>query len=126
MIKINNYYLYSYYIMSYSENVTFSGEYVFSVFCGLASAYLIEINAPKTNAIIKFFIIPIFITYLILLVINTIAPSFNESSRKFNAYVKDRSLTNINSLGYIQIFPPLFAVLIIFVILLYNRSFNQT
>ena len=108
-----------------NQQTTFSGEYVFSVICGLTSVYLVEINAPNTHPIIKFFLIPIFITYLILLFINTVAPSFNESTRKFNNYVNDRTETNINSMGYVQIFPPLFAIFIIFVILLYNHNFDQ-
>ena len=108
-----------------SQPTTFSGEYIFSVICGLTSVYLIEQNAPKTHPIIKFFLIPIFITYLILLLINTVAPGFNESTKKFKNYVDDRTEKNINSMGYIQIFPPLFAILIIFIILLYNHNFDQ-
>ena len=104
---------------------TFSGEYVFSVICGLTSVYLIEENAPKTHPIIKFFLIPIFITYLILLLINTVAPGFNESTKKFNNYVSDKTETNINSMNYVTIFPPLFAIFIIFIILLFNHNFDQ-
>ena len=108
-----------------SENTTFSGEYVFSVVCGLTSVYLIQRSAPRTHPLIKFFLIPLSITYLILLIVNTIAPNFNESTRKLKNYITDRTENNINSMGYIQIFPPLFAILIIFIILLYNRNFDQ-
>ncbi len=107
------------------QQTTFSGEYVFSIICGLTSVYLVQNNAPKTHPLIKFFLIPILITYLVLLFLNTVAPQLNESTQKFNNYVKDRSNNSINSLGYIQIFPPLFAVLIIFIILLYNHNFDQ-
>ena len=108
-----------------SENTTFSGEYAFSVICGLVSVYLVERTAPSTHPIIKFFLIPLLITYLILLIINTIAPNFNESTKKFSNYIKTRTDNNISNMGYIEIFPPLFAILIIFVILLYNRNFDQ-
>lgn len=108
-----------------SDNTSFSGEYIFSVVCGLTSVYLIERSAPRTHPLIKFFLIPLSVTYLILLVVNTIAPNFNKSTRKFKNYITDRTENNINSMGYIQIFPPLFAILIIFVILLYNRNFDQ-
>jgi len=89
------------------QQTTFSGEYIFSIICGLTSVYLVEKNAPGTHPLIKYFIIPIFITYLILLFLNTVAPQFNESTQKFNNYVKDKSNNSINSIGYIKIFPPL-------------------
>ena len=107
------------------QQTTFSAEYVFSLICGLISVYLVERNAPTTHPLIKYFIIPIFITFLILLFLNTVAPQLNESSKKFNNYVTDKSTNSINSIGYIQIFPPLFAILIIFIILLYNHNFDQ-
>jgi hypothetical protein len=107
------------------QQTTFSGEYIFSIICGLTSVYLVEKNASGTHPLIKYFIIPIFITYLILLFLNTVAPQFNESTQKFNNYVKDKSNNSINSIGYIKIFPPLFAILIIFIILLYNHNFDQ-
>lgn len=108
-----------------SDNTTFSGEYIFSVVCGLTSVYLIQRSAPRTHPLIKFFLIPLSVTYLILLIVNTIAPNINNTFKKFTNYITDRTENNINSMGYIQIFPPLFAILIIFVILLYNHNFDQ-
>ena len=32
-----------------SENTTFSGEYAFSVICGLVSVYLVERTAPSNT-----------------------------------------------------------------------------
>ena len=58
---------------------------------------------PKTHPAIKF-LIPIFITYLVLLIINTVAPSLNESTKRLKTYIRDRSLTNINNMGCMQIF----------------------
>ena len=55
-IKINYFYI-IYYIIIMSENTTFSGEYAFSVMCGLVSVYLVERTAPSTHPIIKFFLI---------------------------------------------------------------------
>lgn len=107
------------------DQTTFGGTYIASVFMGLCSAYLIHSYAPKTNSVIKFFVIPMLITYLMILFLNSVIPGLNESAKQFGLYITDRSLTNISSMGYIQIFPPLFAVLVIFIVLLYNRQLDQ-
>jgi uncharacterized BrkB/YihY/UPF0761 family membrane protein len=108
-----------------NQQTTFSGEYIFSVICGLTSVYIVEKNAPRTHPIIKYFVIPLFITYLILLFLNTVTPTLNESTTKFKNYVSNKGSNSVNSLGYVQIFPPLFAILVIFIILLYNHNFDQ-
>ena len=109
-----------------NENIEFNAEYVFSVICGLGSAYLIQRKAPMTHPIIKFFFVPILVTWLILMLINTTMPTLSQESKLFSNYVSAKTLDGIDKMEYLQIFPPLFAVLIIFVILLYNRNFDQS
>jgi len=108
------------------DNTEFNSEYIFSVICGLGSAYLIEKKAPGTHPIIKFFFVPILVTWLILMLINTTMPGLTRETRKFNNYVSSKTLDGIDKMQYLQVFPPLFAVLVIFIILLYNRNFDQT
>ena len=108
------------------DNTEFNAEYVFSVVCGLGSAYLIEKKAPGTHPIIKFFFVPILVTWLILMLINTTMPSLTRETKQFGNYVSSKTLDGIDKMQYLQIFPPLFAVLVIFIILLYNRNFDQS
>ena len=53
---------------------------------------------------------------------NTFLPKFTVWADKVGTYVEDKAYGEINSLGYMQIFPPIFAVFLIFIILIYNRS----
>ena len=101
---------------------TFNFEYFVSIGLALSGAFAVEKFAPHINPIIKFFVVPLFIAYITLKFINTLMPKVVLLADKVGAYVEDETLGEINSLGYMQIFPPIFAVFLIFVILIYNRS----
>lgn len=101
---------------------TFNFEYVVSVGLALGGAYAVERFSPGMNPVIKFFVVPLFIAYITLKFINTLMPKVVQLADRVGAYVEDETLGEINSMGYMQIFPPIFAVFLIFVILVYNRN----
>ena len=100
----------------------FSLEYFLSVVFAMGSAYSIVSAAPQTNKVIAFFVVPLLVAYITLLFFNKLFPKLNEWGDKAGAYVENETLGEINSLGYMQIFPPIFAVFLVFIILIYNRN----
>lgn len=102
-------------------NLNFSGQYILSIIIILlVSTYLMK-SAPQLNIFIVL-LTGIVIGYISIIVVNFIFPSFNKSSATFYDYFMYYSMNNYNNTGYIHIWPPLLAVLVIFVILLYNRQ----
>jgi mannose/fructose/N-acetylgalactosamine-specific phosphotransferase system component IIC len=100
----------------------FNLEYVISLAAALGSAYMIQQAAPSASPTIKFFIVPLLVAYLVLTIANVLFPHINATGNRVKAYVENKTLGEINNMGYLQIFPPLFAILIVFIVLLYSRS----
>jgi hypothetical protein len=103
-------------------STVFNLEYVLSIGLALGSAFGINHYNVNTNPIIKFFIVPLLVAYTTLLLVNKLLPKMNEFGDKVGAYVETKTLGEINSLGYMQIFPPVFAVFLIFIILIFNQN----
>ena len=102
----------------------FNLEYVTSVTLGLLAGYLVHSAMPESNAIIKFFIVPLTVAYIMVNVINIVFPQLNQVGYRLKTYGEARVGGEIDSLGYMQVFPPMFAVFVLFLILLYNRTLN--
>jgi len=101
---------------------TFNLEYLISVAAGLTAGYLVHRAEPRTNSVIKFFVVPLTVSYFMLVLINSTMPWLNRSGHAVRMFVEDKTLAQINNMGYMEIFPPLFAILIVFLVLLYNGS----
>jgi ABC-type Fe3+-siderophore transport system permease subunit len=105
-------------------NTSFSAVNIIAFLIALLSIYLTQKHYSQTLPVIKFFIIPIVISYLFVIIVTAIFPDFDKRSKKVRSYLQYRTLGEINAINYVQIFPPILAVLIIFIILLYNRNLN--
>lgn len=101
---------------------TFNLEYFVSVAAGLTAGFLVHRAEPRTNSAIKFFVVPLTVAYFMLVLINSTMPWVNQSGHRVRMFVENKALGQINNLGYMEIFPPLFAILIIFLVLLYNGN----
>jgi len=104
------------------RTTSFNLEYFISVAAGLTAGFLVHRAEPRTNSVIKFFIVPLTVAYFMLVLINSVMPSLNQYGNDVRMFVENKTLGQINNLGYIEMFPPLFAVLIIFLVLLYNGN----
>ena len=98
-------------------------SYIIAILCGLLSAYFINNFSPNLAPIIKFIILPFLVIYVILIILRFIIPGLNNFGKRFSNYVDDRTQNDIYSMSYIEIFPPIFAVFIIIIILLYSGWF---
>ena len=98
---------------------TFSLEYIISIIIVLVVVGIIQKNAPKTSITIKL-IVGLLVAYLSLFILNIALPQLNNIGNSISSYGKNSMYGTINNTGFIQMYPPLFAVLIIFLVMLYS------
>jgi len=99
----------------------FNLEFIIALLFSLYSVYLVSTNSPNVNPYITFLLLPLIVAYIVVAIINNVIPGLNKSGRSIYNYGEDIALGGINNTGYLQIFPPIFIVLIIFALLLYGR-----
>ena len=103
------------------SNINFSFEYVISVIVILVVCNLLVKTNPQMSTIIVV-IVGLLVGYLSLLIMNTLFPAINSFGTNLYQYLYTSSMSNFNNTGYMNIWPPILAILIIFIILLYNRQ----
>ena len=69
-------------------------------------------------------VVGLVIAYLFIILINYIMPSFTTTTSNVSQYMEYSLYSNLNDLGYLNIWPPIFVVLLLFIILLYNGQFR--
>lgn len=99
-----------------------NATYFTSILVGLSSAYLIQKSAPGVPAVIKFFLVPLTVIYVTAKLLALIFPHLNRSAERTSGYLEMKMMNGINNTGYMQLYPPLMAIFVIFVVLLYNRN----
>lgn len=103
-----------------SNNVSMNLAFIIAVGFALTSVYYIHTSAPETPAPLKFFVAPLAICYLVIEIMNRVLPNLSLSSIKMQHYMSNRTMDTLSNTGYIQIFPPLFVVLLVVMILFYS------
>lgn len=101
---------------------TFNLEYFLSIGLAMTAGYSVHRLAPSSNSIIKFFVIPFVVAYASLTVFNMILPKINTYGNLLGNYIEVNALSSINSMNYLQVFPPILAVFLIFMVLIYNKN----
>ena len=96
--------------------------YFLSILAGLSSAFLIQKSAPFTPAVVKFFLVPFVVIYATASMLNLIFPHLNEYSQKVSGYLEIKGMNHIAQTSYVNLFPPLLGVFVLFMVLLYNRN----
>jgi len=102
----------------------FNTEYIISLLIALLATYGIAVASPKLNPVITYAIIPLAVAYATLQILNATVPGINRSGSRVSAYIENRTLGEINDMGYIQVFPPLMAVTILVFVLLFTRNLS--
>src|SRR3972149_5898007 len=102
----------------------FNLEFIVALLASLIVAYMVNRGSPTLSPYITFALLPLLIAYLMVLIINNIFPWLNRFGYEVSAYVADKSLGQINNTNYLQLYPTILLVLIIFVLLLYNGILN--
>jgi hypothetical protein len=99
-------------------------SYTISIIIGLLVAYAVNYFVPNLNPFIKFFIIPLVVIYVMLMLFRLIFPGINRWGKKMAEYTNNNSASNIYAMSYVEIFPPIFIVFILIIILLYSGLFK--
>jgi hypothetical protein len=103
------------------ENIDFSFEYAVSIIVTLVvMSMLIKKNPSMNSAIIV--IGGLAVAYVTLVIMNYLFPYINQIAANVYQYFVYSIMSNFNNLGYLHVWPPILAVLIVFVVLLYNRN----
>ena len=103
------------------SNIGFSFEYAVSLIVVLVVCNLLVKNNPAMNMVIVI-LAGLVIGYISLLILNNVFPYLNNIAYSVYQYFTYEVLSNFNSMGYVHLWPPILAVLIIFIILLYNKN----
>jgi ABC-type Fe3+-siderophore transport system permease subunit len=104
-----------------SKNINFSFEYAVSIIVVLLVCYILMKNNPQINTII-IIVAGLAVGYVTLFIMNNVFPNINKFFQDLFNYYTYQFTRNFDSMGYIHIWPPVFAILLIFIILLYNRQ----
>ena len=102
-------------------NTQFSFEYAISVIVIIIVCTVLYKTSPQMNTLI-IVIAGLLVGYVTLFLMNKFFPYLSVLSFNLYQYFTLEVMNNFNSMGYIHVWPPILAVLILFVILLYNRQ----
>jgi ABC-type Fe3+-siderophore transport system permease subunit len=103
------------------NNIDFSFEFAVSIIVTLVVMTIMIKKNPDLSSVI-IVVSGLAISYITLQLVNFLFPQINTVANNTYQYILYSLMTNFNNLGYLHVWPPIMAVLIIFVVLLYNRN----
>jgi xanthine/uracil permease len=103
------------------SNINFSFEYVVSLIVVLIVCNLLIKSNPEMNTLVVI-LAGLVVGFIVLYIMNNIFPHINKTASDVGQYYQYQWMNNFNSAGYVHVWPPILAVLIVFVVLLYNRQ----
>jgi len=104
-----------------SNSTEFNIEYILSIVIALLATYGLS-KTGKLPPIVTYGILPLSVAYATLQILNAFMPVLNRAGDKVSAYVENKTLGKINNMGYVQVFPPLLAVIILIFVLLFTNN----
>ena len=107
--------------MSSSSNIDFSFEFAVSTIVTIVVASMLIKKNPNMSTLVVV-LGGLAVAYVTLQIVNFLFPKINSTANNVWQYFAYQLMTNFNNMGYLHVWPPIFAVLIIIVVLLYNRN----
>jgi len=107
--------------MSSSSNIDFSFEFAVSTIVTIVVASILIKKNPSMSTFVVV-LGGLAVSYVTLQIVNFLFPQINRTANNVWQYFAYQLMTNFNNMGYLHVWPPIFAVLIIIVVLLYNRN----
>lgn len=101
---------------------SFSTEYVVSLLLALLATYSVAKASPQLNPIVTYVIVPLAVAYTTIQILNAVMPGINRTGARVSAYVENKTLGEINNMGYVQVFPPLLAITVLVFVLLFTNN----
>ena len=106
---------------SSATNINFSFEYAVSIVVLLVVTNLLVKSSPQMNTVIVI-IVGLVVGWITLIIMNNLFPSINQFFNNVYQYYAFQFMNGFNSMGYMHVWPPILAILIIFIVLLYYRQ----
>jgi hypothetical protein len=104
-----------------TENLTITPEYGISIVVVVLVVAMLMKKSPQMNTFV-IVVIGVLVGYAFLVIMNNVFPYLNQWLANIKQYIKFLILNRFNNMGYFHIFPPILLVLILFIILLYNKN----
>lgn len=102
----------------------FNFSYFLSMLITLITIYILHIRFSNFPNVVIYFIIPITVSYLSLLLLNLLFESTDELTDSVFDYLQNQYIENVRRTEYYYVFPPFVIFLLIFVIILYQGNFS--
>ena len=102
----------------------FNFSYLLSMFITLSTIYILHIKFSNFPNVVIYFIIPITVSYLSLLLLNLLFESTDEITDNVFDYVQNQYYETIRNTGYYYVFPSFVIFLLIFIVILYQGGFS--
>jgi hypothetical protein len=96
-------------------------SFFLSFFIALIITYQVSRMYPDGNKMIIIIAVPVFLTYIIYSLFSVFFPRFIDMYEKVSEYGTSNASRSMDSTGFYHVYPPLLFVLILFIILLYQR-----
>jgi len=104
-------------------NINFSFQYAVSIIVILVVCNALLKKNPNMNTVVVI-ILGLLVGYIVLYIMNNFFPYINQVALSVSQYLEHSMLSNFTSMGYMHIWPPILAVLVIFIVLLYNKNLS--
>jgi ABC-type Fe3+-siderophore transport system permease subunit len=104
-----------------TNNTDFTFEYAVSIIITLVVCSITIQRSPKMNTFVVI-LLGLIVSYISLIIINFLFPQINKLFYNIYQYILYMFMNNFNNTGYIHVWPPVLAVLIIFIVLLYTKN----
>jgi hypothetical protein len=104
-----------------NNNINFSLEYVISIIVILVVCNALIKSNPQMNTLIVL-LFGLVVGFVSLFIMNKVFPKINKFGSNIYQYYTYQFMNGFSGMGYVHVWPPILAILIIFIILLYNRQ----
>lgn len=95
-----------------------------SILGGLSSSFLVSRLNPEAPPVLLYFIIPMLVIYVLFSILASLLPNLQQQGHRLGDYMSSRTMGGIDDTGYLQVFPTLFAVFLLFIVLLVGGFFK--
>ncbi len=95
--------------------------YLFAVFVSFLVCYLLHLTVPELNPVLKFFIIPFAVLYIITWLGSSTVQNTLTSTEGVFDYLTTNTYGAIDNLNYFYVYPPILFVLVLFIIFLFYQ-----
>jgi flagellar biosynthesis protein FliR len=103
------------------NNFEFSPLYILSLLFVIIIVSILMRKAPQLNLFVVI-VIGLLSGYVFLLVSTTIFPHLQNTLMHWRQFMNHTYYEQTHETGYIYVYPPLLAVFVLFIVLLYNRT----